>query len=143
MSGVVTALEVRKLGPCQQGRQTWKLLQPLVYQSDKLGRHVTVPAGFVTDYASVPRLPFAFWLAGDTAHEAAVVHDWLYTSHEVDRATADAVFAEAMRVSDPRAPAGLMWLAVRVAGGGSWNAPGPAQPPMVRAVLDERDRQAA
>ena len=143
MSAFVTPLDVRRVGPGPQGRSTWKLTAPLVYQSDMLGRHVTVPAGFVTDFASVPRLPLAFLVAGDTAHEAAVVHDWLYTSHETDRATADAVFREAIRVSDQQAPAWLMWLAVRVGGSGSWDAPGPVQPPMVRAVLDERDRQAA
>lgn len=144
MSQFQTTLDARKLvGQQREGRALWELLAPLVYHSDHLAATITVPVGFVTDFASVPRLPLAYLMAGDTAHEAAVVHDWLYTSHEVDRATADAVFAEAMRVSDPSAPAGLMWLAVRVAGGGSWRAPGPLQPPMVRAVLDEQDREAA
>jgi hypothetical protein len=128
MSGFVTPLDARKVGPGPQGRSTWRLLADLVYSSDLLKRQIRVPAGFVTDYASVPRLPLAFLVAGDTAHEAAVVHDWLYTTQEVPRDQADAVFKEAIGASDPSAPAWLMWLAVRVGGGGSWKAPGPSQP---------------
>jgi hypothetical protein len=128
MSSFVTPLDVRMVGPGPQGRSTWKLLADLVYSSDLLKRQVRVPAGFVTDYASVPRLPLAFLVAGDHAHEAAVVHDWLYTSHEVPRGKADAVFEEAIKVSDPEAPAWLMWAAVRLGGGGSWKADGPVQP---------------
>ncbi|HSV48371.1 MAG TPA: DUF1353 domain-containing protein [Ramlibacter sp.] len=135
MSGFITPLDTRKLGPGPRGRSIYKLLADLVYSSDRLGRQIRVPAGFVTDYASVPRLPLAFLVAGDTAHEAAVVHDWLYTTHEVGRAQADAVFKEAIQASDPGAPAGLMWLAVRLGGGGSWDAPGPSQPAHVAEQL--------
>ena len=39
---------------------------------------ITVPTGFFTDFASVPRMPFVFLLFGDVAHEAAVIHDYLY-----------------------------------------------------------------
>src|SRR5258708_6192683 len=60
--------------------KTWKLKEDLYYTSDILGV-IYVPAGFVTDFASVPRLPFAYLLAGDTAHQAAVVHDYLYQTH--------------------------------------------------------------
>ena len=140
MSHVVTELDVRRLGPGPQGRSTWRLLAPLVYESDLVGT-ISVPFGFVTDFASVPRLPLAFMVAGDHAHQAAVIHDWLYTTHAVDgkpitRAQADAVFQEAIKCSDPDAPAALMWLGVRVGGGGAWDAAGAEQPEHVAAAID-------
>lgn len=80
---------------------------------------IRVPAGFLTDFASVPRWPLTHLLAGDTAHMSAVVHDYLYL-HRAERAWADAVFLAAMRAE--RIPAWrrwLMWAAVRAAG---WRA---------------------
>jgi hypothetical protein len=49
-------------------------------------------------------------------------------------AAADAVLREAISVDEPDAPGWLMWLAVRVGGSGSWDAPGP-EPPEVAAQL--------
>lgn len=121
----------------RDGRGTWLLLGPLGYQSELIGL-VTVPAGFVTDLASVPRLPVAFFLAGGLAHAAAVVHDWLYTTHQTDRATADAVFKEAAQACGVSAwRAYLMWLGVRAGGAGSWAAAGPQQPPEVAIQIQQ------
>lgn len=78
---------------------TWRLTQPLRYQSAVAQRCITVPAGFVTDFASVPRLPIIYLATGNTARSPAVVHDWLYTSGELRRSAADAVFLEAMKAS--------------------------------------------
>lgn len=124
------------------GRGTWKLVEPLEYQSDLLKRTLTVPAGFVTDFASVPRIPVAFLLTGNSAHEAAVVHDWLYSTHEVDRATADAVFREACVACGTYGwKAWLMWAGVRVGGAGPYEAAGQPQPLRVTdAMLDAADR---
>jgi len=146
MSHFVTPLDARKLTEERQGRALWRLLVPLVYVSDLLGKTVTVPAGFVTDFASVPRLPLTYLLAGDKAHEAAVAHDYLYTTHAVDgspvtRAQADAVFREAISALRGKAPGWLMWLAVRVGGSGAWAADGPPQTPEVDSVI-QQDRAA-
>ncbi|MFM0738569.1 DUF1353 domain-containing protein [Paraburkholderia xenovorans] len=105
------------------GRGTWRLLSPLVYRSDIAGMTLTVPAGFETDFASVPRVFFAFMLVGDTAHEASALHDWLYTEHTVSRQMADAVLREAARASGvPAWRAWLLWAGVRIGGGGKhWN----------------------
>jgi hypothetical protein len=119
------------------GRGTWQLLAPLLYLSDVLKGLVTVPLGFVTDFASVPRIPVAFWLAGDCAHAAAVLHDWLYTSHQVDRGTADAVLREAAMVGGvPAWRAWTMWAGVRIGGAGAWRADGQDQPAPVAATLE-------
>lgn len=139
MSRFITDLDVRKLArdASADRRGTWKLLSPLVYESDLLGRTVTVPWGFVTDFASVPRVPVAFLLAGDCGHQAAVIHDWLYTSHEVDRATADAVFREALIAGgEANWRAWLMWAGVRVGGSGPYEADGQKQLPHVDSVID-------
>jgi hypothetical protein len=139
MSQFITDLDAREMtrDTSTDKRGTRKLLQPLVYSSDKLGRMVTVPAGFVTDYASVPRIPVAYLLAGGCADAAAVIHDWLYTTHEVDRATADAVFREAIVAGgDPAWRAWLMWAGVRIGGARPYEADGQKQLPYVAGVID-------
>lgn len=143
MSHFATDLDIRLLrGKFKQGRQLYQLLAPLVYMSSGWGR-IEVPAGFITDFASVPKLPLTWLAAGGTANEAAVVHDWLYTVHrvgpvDITRSEADAIFREAIPASeDPNAPAFLMWLAVRFGGSNAWDAAGPDQPPTVRAHINE------
>lgn len=135
MSKFLTALRVERVAG-RDTRGTWQLLTLLAYKSDVAKTTFVVPAGFITDFASVPRVPIAFLLAGDTAHEAAVVHDWLYTTHEVERSVADAVFREACLTGDvPWWRAWLMWSAVRIGGGGPWDSAGPRQEESVwRAV---------
>jgi hypothetical protein len=100
------------------GSGKWKLTQGLWFQSSIYGT-IMVPAGFVTDFASVPRIPFVFELAGDTAHRPAVVHDYLYgNTAYADRAKCDKVFLEAMLVVGvPRWRAYSMYFAVRCFGG--------------------------
>jgi hypothetical protein len=57
---------------------------------------VTVPVGFVTDFASIPRV---FWSAlrpdGEYGY-AAIIHDFLYWEQPVSRETADDIFRFAM-----------------------------------------------
>jgi hypothetical protein len=107
----------------QLDKSDWKLLEPLRYYSAVLLRVIEVPEGFVTDFASVPRLPFIFWFTGGTAEAPAVLHDWLYRTgaESVTRAQADAVFKEAM---DSREyywsiRTWSMWAGVRI--GGRWS----------------------
>ena len=78
--------------------KVWTLDSPLIYLSDLLGE-IVVPAGFETDFASVPRLPIIYTFFGDRAHREAVIHDYLYRSDSVPLATYDEannVFFEAM-----------------------------------------------
>ena len=78
----------------------WRLHAPLCYQSDILGE-ITVPSGFYTDLASVPRLPIVYLQWGDRSHYEAVIHDYLYRRDSVPQATfkaANRVFLEAMVV---------------------------------------------
>ena len=102
----------------------WKLLKPLVYESDILKRAVTVPEGFITDFASVPRIPVIYAMVGNCSHRAAVIHDYLYRINpipEVTRKIADAVFDEAMSVKAiPKWRRWMMWVGVRLGGRGSY-----------------------
>jgi hypothetical protein len=69
----------------------WQLIAP--FQASIDGELLTVPAGFKTDFASVPRIGVIYAALGNKAHRAAVLHDWLYTvgGTESDRAYADNV----------------------------------------------------
>lgn len=116
MSKFITPLRAEKSG------SFWHILQPLVYESDVAQQVFAVPEGFVTDFASVPRLPLAFLLTGDSAHEAAVIHDYLYQKKTVTRELADKVFLEAAQVSgEPGWKSWLMWAGVRLGGWVAWN----------------------
>lgn len=100
----------------------WKLKEDLVYRGDIVGL-VYIPAGFVTDFASVPRLPLAYWVAGNTAHEAAVVHDFLYQTHPCTKSQADRTFREAMAITGiPAWKKNIMYLAVVIGGWSAWNS---------------------
>jgi hypothetical protein len=127
----MTTLQVRELDDSSHdGRGTWQLIEALVFFSAVLGGLVTVPAGFVTDFASVPRwVPLAFAFVGDSAHMAAVLHDWLYSCRLTSRADADAVLREAAVASGvPAWRAWILWAGVRVGGMAYWKAPATPQP---------------
>ena len=94
----------------------WALHEPLVYESDILGT-ITVPAGYLTDLASVPRLPMAYALFGGTANASAVVHDSLVDDEFIPWRVAADVFAEAMKAEGVAAwRRWPMTWAVRLAG---------------------------
>ena len=108
------------------GRGFWRVIAPFIYHSDVLNKTITVEVGFLTDYASVPRLPLTYLLFGDTSHKAAVIHDWLYHHHEIcDEETANKVLLEAMTVEG--IPAWRRWgiyLGVQVGGASGWEEDG-------------------
>jgi len=116
------------------GRTLWKVLSDFYVTHPKFPNgFTTIPSGWVTDLASVPRIPLAWFLAGGKAPAAAVVHDWLYKSHLIPRADTDAVFYDLIRREDySRGTAWLMWSAVRFAGRGAWRK----QSPLGLAVSD-------
>lgn len=118
MSFFLTDLDVRLVSESKNGGSgSWMLVAPLLYNSDAANAVIRVPSAFVTDFASVPRVPVVFDLMGDIAHSAAVLHDYLYSTGEVPRSVADKVFREAAIVSGvSKWKAWAMWVAVRVFG---------------------------
>jgi hypothetical protein len=114
----------------------WKLTAPLRYASDLLGRDVEVPEGFVSDFASIPRLPFVYWAEGGRGDKSAVLHDFAYTSQFVDRATADKLLREALLASGyGEGVAGTFYAAVRLFGSSHWKAPNVPQTAPVDAAM--------
>jgi hypothetical protein len=111
------------------GRNRWITEARFRMWSAVANRIIEVPAEFVTDFASVPRLPFAFMIAGGRCPQAAVPHDWLYQHPDWDnRGLADAVFLEAAEITQPEcgieaetpAVRGLMWAGIRAGGWKAW-----------------------
>lgn len=102
----------------------WKLLEAFVYHVGELGGpdNIIVPAGFVTDMGSVPRI---FWGIVDPwgkASKAFLIHDWLYETKERSRLVSDAILLEGMEVL------GVNWFkrwliyhGVRAGGWMAWN----------------------
>lgn len=126
-----------------------RLLAPLVYWSDLLGCAVTVPKGFRTDFASTPRLPFAYLVVGGKGDRAAVVHDFLYSGgmlpsgRIVCRHEADLVLREALAASGYGwLVQNLMYAGVRVGGESHFTGPNVPQPEHVAAAMNPVDFEA-
>ena len=103
---------------------------------------ITVPSGYITDLASVPRLAWAIIAPFDVAR-AAVVHDILYekingafkkqiiktkSERELYRTIADKVFKQGMESAEPKVAGWKRWSAyntVRVFGRWAINSSAP------------------
>jgi len=100
----------------------FRLTEDLQYDSALAG-NITVPAGFITDFASTPRL--VWWLIPpEDCHytRGAVVHDWIYNQHAFPKDACDCIFFEAMRALDtPQWKRIVMYLAVRWFGASAYN----------------------
>lgn len=96
---------------------------PIRYLSEIAARMFTIPVGFFTDFASVPRwMPVIYALIGDRAHEAAALHDWLYYAAITTRKMADRVLREAVITCGiSNWQANLFYIGVRAGGWKAWN----------------------
>ncbi len=70
-------LDNRDRPAVRAGRSLWALQRPMTYRT-VAGDAIVVPAGFVTDLASVPRPVWSFYPPDGPWVKAAVVHDFLY-----------------------------------------------------------------
>jgi hypothetical protein len=101
------------------------------YSDDKLDidpetglrRLIIVPEGFVTNFASTPKILWSIAPSIGRHSKGALIHDWLYTCHKEGRPWADRVFAEACELN------GSSWfikktypLMVRIFGRSAWDA---------------------
>lgn len=101
----------------RDGRQFYQVNEPLVYKSEIASTIIKVPAGFVTDLASIPRLPFVYLILNGLADEAGVVHDYLYSIGMFSRALSDKVLYEACLVTGVATwKASAIYAGVRVGG---------------------------
>lgn len=100
----------------------WELISPLTYQHPVLGE-ITVPAGFITDLASIPRICHRIVNPCTTGtRRPAIIHDYLYTGiSSLTRKQADRVLYDALRECGINwALANAMYYTVRVGGGRYW-----------------------
>jgi hypothetical protein len=118
LSTFLTPLEVT---PLDDGR-TWRIDETFDYESVVLGRIITVQAGEVTDFASIPRAFYPIFLPTGPYARAAGLHDHLYRAKgEATRAQADAVFLEAMTtLGVNRVTRQILYRGVRWFGGSSY-----------------------
>lgn len=81
----------------RENRTTGVLLYPFQYSHPASGSVIKVPEGFVTDFASIPKL-VRFAISPFGRHsKAATLHDWLYAVGEPGRRKfADKIFRDAM-----------------------------------------------
>ncbi len=135
MNGFQNQLKAEEIGE-SSGRTVWKLLADLVFILGN--RKFIIPAGFETDFASVPRVPIAYMLWGDRAHREAVLHDYCYRKdaviydaaremkiilfREIPKEDADWMFRAAMiSRGQPYYIYQPMYMAVRLCGGSSFH----------------------
>ena len=101
--------------------KTWYVHSRFGFYSDRLGRLVTIPAGFQTDGASVPRLFWNLIPPFGKYGQAATVHDYLYRWQRTTRRQADDAFLEGMWVCNTsRLTLFVIWFAVRMFGQHAW-----------------------
>jgi hypothetical protein len=98
----------------------WRTLDIVDYETPEK-EIITVPRGFVTDFASIPRVfwnvlpPFGRYTA------AAVIHDYLYFKQDRERLHADLIFLWAMQeLQVERWKRHSMYQAVRIFGQRPW-----------------------
>lgn len=143
MSSFLAPLRIEDAGPGRFGRQVFVLLEEFVYEigATHSGIIIRVPAGFVTDFASVPRF---FWRVVPPMGEhgkACVVHDFLYRKPSgFNKRLADAIFFDAMETLGVSwCKRWVMYLAVSWFGRSSfqWEDPSPVIIPMTNAVAEK------
>lgn len=118
-------LSILKLIPSAADEESWVLAEQFSYQYKE--KVITVPAGYVTNLASTPRViwniipPFGYYSKG------AVIHDWLYSNTgdlpdlKYTRKDADEIFYSAMIESGVnRFKAKMIYSAVRLFGWAYW-----------------------
>ena len=82
---------------------------------------VRVPVGFVTDFASVPRLFWSLLRPDGEYSYAAVIHDYLYWEQPCDRILADEIFKLCMEeFKIGGATVASIYAAVRIGGASAW-----------------------
>lgn len=106
----------------------WELVEPLDYYCYRYETIIVVPAGFVMDLASIPRLLTPIFPVHGKYTRAAAIHDWLYAqrgfvkNRYFTRKECDIIFEDAMaELGVSWIKRKLMYAAVRLGGWLAWN----------------------
>lgn len=99
----------------------WAVKVPLVWESPQLT--LTIPVGFITDLASIPKVFRNILDVDGRSREPAILHDWLYNTQHTTRAFADAMLREALlEYGETQATAWVYYAGVRIGGWAPWDA---------------------
>ena len=102
----------------------WRLVEPFEFWlTDDESDVISIPAGYITDLASVPRILWALFPPHGRYAKAAIIHDWLYDNALRTKKEADMIFLDGMTVLGvPRWRRSLMYAAVRLFGRGKYRS---------------------
>ncbi len=102
----------------------WMLVESVDYSIGNSGVIISVPKGFVTDFASIPQPLWSFGLSPyGRFSKAAIVHDYLYWTQDCTREQADNLLLIAMKESGvSRSQQDEIYLGVRAGGEAAWES---------------------
>ena len=107
--------------PFVDGRN-WIVRQPLIYTIGISKNSVTIPPGFVTDFASIPPALQSIIQQNGPYILPAVVHDYLYWKQTCTRGQSDQILLLAMIENNVRAVHRVaIYEAVKAAGSFAWD----------------------
>lgn len=100
MSSFTKPLVLKFLDKKKNNKCWFELVEPFEYHVHSLnsGDVITVPEGYCTDFASVPRIFWSIIPPIGLYGKAAVIHDYLCDEQTRTRKEADLIFREAMSV---------------------------------------------
>lgn len=104
------------------GHYNWRVYEPFAfYLSDDNSDVIEVPAGFVTDLATIPRIFWSLMPPDGKYAKAAIIHDYLYDNALRTKKEADLIFLDGMTVLGvARWKRTIMYYAVRLFGQGMY-----------------------
>lgn len=122
MSSFTTPLKVDVLDEFKESRRLFRLTEPFeFYREEDETEVIHVPKGFVTDFSSVPKFLWPIENPLGPSAKAAVLHDYLYVHAVKNKAYADKVFLEALKVLGvPNLKRHLLYYTVKLFGRGEY-----------------------
>ncbi len=116
----------------------WITLTKVVYDID--GVYIAIPAGFITNFGSVPKWARGFVDKADQSIHGYLLHDWIYykTDTQYTRKQADKLLFKVARDCDQSWwEARLAYIAVRVGGGAFFKKHRPNMTTVSRELIDQ------
>ena len=99
------------------GKRKWKLLEDFTVKIKMKNSEITIPKGFITDKASIPRIAFTLFPRSVSYDFASIIHDYLYEEKMWTRKDCDKIFKSFLKLAGvSNLKVNTMYHAVRVGG---------------------------